>query len=292
MQSDDWHYVKGEQQLGPVPFQVLQTLARSGDLAAEDLVWSEGMDDWVEAETVQGLMRPAFQPRSRPGRGGRRRTSSRPTSRRPSRALGGAPSAPAPQPGPKREAPGGIAEDHEARKERLQRRRTSSTPIGIIVAAVCDFLITLLSIGGGALFLAVGTELRDAANEGGQSQSDIDILWEAARISDVTATVSFVVAGVFCALAILLLSRQTWGPIAQTVCSVICAGLGLWHLLGLDAMGAAAAPRIISGITLLLYIAPLAGVWSRASQEWLSANSGGGRGGRGRAGAGGGRRGR
>ena len=36
MPTDDWHYIRGDQQFGPVPFQILQDLARTGDVSAED----------------------------------------------------------------------------------------------------------------------------------------------------------------------------------------------------------------------------------------------------------------
>ena len=66
MHTGDWHYVRGEQQFGPVPFQVLQSLARTGDVSADDLVWSEGMPGWLEAASVPGLLAA-----SSPGRRGR-----------------------------------------------------------------------------------------------------------------------------------------------------------------------------------------------------------------------------
>ena len=52
----DWYYAPGGQQLGPVPFADLQGLAARGQLAFNDLVWTEGMSQWQPASQVAGLM--------------------------------------------------------------------------------------------------------------------------------------------------------------------------------------------------------------------------------------------
>ncbi len=44
-----WYYLSGDQQHGPVSAGRLHQLARSGTLLPEDLVWREGMDDWLPA---------------------------------------------------------------------------------------------------------------------------------------------------------------------------------------------------------------------------------------------------
>ena len=52
----DWFYAKGGQQQGPVTFDQLTQLARSGALDPEkDLVWTSSMKDWQPAGTVEGL---------------------------------------------------------------------------------------------------------------------------------------------------------------------------------------------------------------------------------------------
>lgn len=52
----EWFYAKGGQQGGPVGFEQLRELARSGGLDAEkDLVWTSGMKDWQPAGQVEGL---------------------------------------------------------------------------------------------------------------------------------------------------------------------------------------------------------------------------------------------
>lgn len=50
-----WYYVKDEQQVGPVSGEQLKQLATSGQLAPGDLVWKDGMADWVPASRIKGL---------------------------------------------------------------------------------------------------------------------------------------------------------------------------------------------------------------------------------------------
>jgi GYF domain 2 len=59
--SADWFYSVGDSRQGPVTEDALQRMARSGTLRPDDLVWREGMADWVEARTVE-----TFFPRARP----------------------------------------------------------------------------------------------------------------------------------------------------------------------------------------------------------------------------------
>lgn len=50
--GDSWQYtVKGEKR-GPIDKSTLETLASSGILKADDLVWTEGMSDWAPASGV------------------------------------------------------------------------------------------------------------------------------------------------------------------------------------------------------------------------------------------------
>ena len=52
----EWFYAKGGQQGGPVSFEQLRNLARSGGLDAEkDLAWTSGMKDWQPTGQIEGL---------------------------------------------------------------------------------------------------------------------------------------------------------------------------------------------------------------------------------------------
>ena len=55
MSESIWYYSLNGQQSAPVSFSELQHLAMIGQLRPVDLVWSEGMPEWAQASTVQGL---------------------------------------------------------------------------------------------------------------------------------------------------------------------------------------------------------------------------------------------
>ena len=58
----DWFYAKDDQRLGPVSEQELKGLATDGKLKPSDLVWRDGMPDWVEARTQAVLFPPKIEP--------------------------------------------------------------------------------------------------------------------------------------------------------------------------------------------------------------------------------------
>jgi hypothetical protein len=51
----DWFYSVGDSRLGPVTEDELKRLVADGKLKPGDLVWHDGMADWVEARTVESL---------------------------------------------------------------------------------------------------------------------------------------------------------------------------------------------------------------------------------------------
>ena len=51
----EWHYTSGGAQLGPVSTGQLRELARAGRVTPGDLVWKEGMAEWVAASKLKGL---------------------------------------------------------------------------------------------------------------------------------------------------------------------------------------------------------------------------------------------
>ena len=53
--SQEWYYsIDGDRQ-GPVEASELKKLAEAGTLKAADLVWKDGMADWVAAKSIKGL---------------------------------------------------------------------------------------------------------------------------------------------------------------------------------------------------------------------------------------------
>ena len=51
----EWHYTQNGNQHGPVSSSELKQLAASGKLLPSDLVWKEGMDEWISASKVKDL---------------------------------------------------------------------------------------------------------------------------------------------------------------------------------------------------------------------------------------------
>jgi hypothetical protein len=50
--AERWHYMAGANKGGPVSHEDLRQLVNSGRVRPTDLVWQEGMPDWVEARQV------------------------------------------------------------------------------------------------------------------------------------------------------------------------------------------------------------------------------------------------
>ena len=53
---NNWYYAKNNQQLGPVPEDELRRLLSTGALSPNDLVWREGMANWLPASSVPELV--------------------------------------------------------------------------------------------------------------------------------------------------------------------------------------------------------------------------------------------
>ena len=58
----EWYLLQGETRVGPVSAGKLKSLATRGTLRPTDLVWKEGLKDWVEACTVTNLFPPGPPP--------------------------------------------------------------------------------------------------------------------------------------------------------------------------------------------------------------------------------------
>jgi uncharacterized RDD family membrane protein YckC len=98
--AEGWYVGRNGEKSGPLSPDQLRRMAATGQLAPGDLVWKQGMADWVQAATIRGLFPqgPAPQaggaaPPPRPGPGG-------PGSAPPGRRIGSPPvRPPAPPPG-------------------------------------------------------------------------------------------------------------------------------------------------------------------------------------------------
>ncbi len=61
-----WFYQRETEQVGPVGFDELRRLADTGAVTRDTLVWSEGMEQWQPASTIENL---SFTPPPVPGTG-------------------------------------------------------------------------------------------------------------------------------------------------------------------------------------------------------------------------------
>lgn len=59
--SKQWYLFKNQQQHGPYAWEDIVKQYEEGAIEREDLLWSEGMDDWTRADQVEGLI-PAVPP--------------------------------------------------------------------------------------------------------------------------------------------------------------------------------------------------------------------------------------
>lgn len=57
----EWYYTTNKQQMGPVSWMDLRELADHGILKPHDMVWTEGMDEWVKAIQKGGLFADGAQ---------------------------------------------------------------------------------------------------------------------------------------------------------------------------------------------------------------------------------------
>jgi GYF domain 2 len=63
--ADQWHFSINGNQAGPISSSELKQLASSGGLSRNDLVWKDGLPNWIAAEKLKGLfpaLENSFQP--------------------------------------------------------------------------------------------------------------------------------------------------------------------------------------------------------------------------------------
>jgi hypothetical protein len=60
--ATDWYFARNDEQRGPHSSAELKELAAIGDLRPTDLVWREGMPEWVPANKVKGLFAESVPP--------------------------------------------------------------------------------------------------------------------------------------------------------------------------------------------------------------------------------------
>ncbi|MGI0133753.1 MAG: DUF4339 domain-containing protein [Candidatus Micrarchaeaceae archaeon] len=63
--AQQWYYSRNGQQHGPISEAELKQLAAVGKLKPTDMIWQEGMDNWVSAGSVKGLFLAAQAPEAK-----------------------------------------------------------------------------------------------------------------------------------------------------------------------------------------------------------------------------------
>ena len=58
MSDPVWYYARGESEKGPISTPQIKALAAAGGLRRDDLVWKEGMENWLPAAEVAELFPP------------------------------------------------------------------------------------------------------------------------------------------------------------------------------------------------------------------------------------------
>lgn len=62
-EEQEWYHLSGEEQLGPVSPEELLQLAAEGQILPETQLWTEGLEEWVQAAQVEGLFpEPVVEP--------------------------------------------------------------------------------------------------------------------------------------------------------------------------------------------------------------------------------------
>jgi hypothetical protein len=150
-----WYYTSNNEQRGPVTWPKLRELAAIGMLKPSDLVWTDGMDEWVKARQQDGLF-DGIDVEEEPEQRKSRFTEAKPSAgRRPSRDRDDA-----------------DAGDDDARTTRptTKRRSGEGMPAGLKVLLVLGVVFVLIVMGGGCIGGIVWFSLRPAG--GGQRVHD------------------------------------------------------------------------------------------------------------------------
>jgi hypothetical protein len=129
--ADTWYYLQGDEQCGPVPREKVAQLLAAGELARDELVWTDGMADWLPAYEVPGLVAalPHPAPQVRPAQ--------------PRASVGQASTPPAAAPA--------VAESEY--EEDDEDEAPAGMSAGAIVGIICGSVALLIAIGAFVIIL-------------------------------------------------------------------------------------------------------------------------------------------
>ncbi len=142
----EWFYTTNKQQMGPVSWKELVELAEVGILKPHDMVWSEGMDEWVKAINKKGLFGEGAEEEAAAGSKKAGYTESKPPPGRRTR--------------PKNDDEDDEDNDKEAKKANRKRQEDrAKMAIGLKVGLILGGVLLALLVGvgcvGGIVWISV-----------------------------------------------------------------------------------------------------------------------------------------
>lgn len=155
----EWYYTTNKQQMGPVTWDELRELAEGGILKPHDMVWSEGMAEWVKAINQAGLFADADEAVTAAPTGKKRSSYAEPK----------------PPPGRRTRRREEDEEDEEderesRRKARRREEERAKMGVGVRVALGIGAVVGLLLLGGcvcgGLLWLTLSGDGGGGGNRG------------------------------------------------------------------------------------------------------------------------------
>lgn len=145
--NDQWYYGQNGQQKGPFSLDVMKQLASGGQIRREDLVWKDGMPDWVPAGGVADLFPPVA------GSAGTADTYTPPT-----------PGAPYPPQNPFPGQAQPLGYEVNQTNPAMQGKATTAMVLGICSIPTC--LCPLVGLGLGIAAMIVASKVQNAPNQG------------------------------------------------------------------------------------------------------------------------------
>jgi hypothetical protein len=159
----EWFYTTNRQQMGPVSWSELRDLAESGILKPHDLVWREGMADWIKAINQEGLFADGAEAEANPAAYAETK----------------------PPPGRRTRSRADEVDDDDEQPRRVRKRRRErnegmgvGVKIGLILGGIVGLLFLLGCAGGVLIWIAISV---GGGGEGKRQEYTINNLQEGNR---------------------------------------------------------------------------------------------------------------
>jgi hypothetical protein len=159
MADDTWYYAQNNQQLGPVTLDALRQMVAGGQVGPADLVWTQGMAQWLPARSVPEV------------------AGSVPSA--PAAMTGAAPAGYPPTGYPPQAAPGQTTYPQPMHYQNAYPPPASSfsgkanTALGLGIASLPLCLCPIVGIGLGVAAIVVGNGVPEIAPEKGRAKTGV-----------------------------------------------------------------------------------------------------------------------